>query len=139
MRQTLKRILILCMATVVSGCSTQDSAIDSTKTGQVMSNVSAQSNWPTDIPLYPQSKIRFSEETGGPEEKSVILFSEDTRENIKNYYPSELILRGWTVTSSVVVRDSLIIVSEKDGHTLVMTIRGEDGSVTVSLGLRKKL
>jgi len=60
-------------------------------------------DWPSDMPVYPNAKIQgswdFSGEAGA-ENISVVLISQDSIDQIKDYYKKELPANGWAVEDS---------------------------------------
>lgn len=136
MHQAIQRIFFLSMAIVISGCaSPQSNVIDNTASLEDISTVSSENNWPPDIPLYAGSYIRFSNEKNVAGKNSAVLFSSDSLKTIQNYYTTTLKDQGWTSVSTLIIESNTIYRFTKDNRTLLMNIRGKDGSVTIALGV----
>lgn len=126
------------MVIVVSGCSRRESMMESGTTADIASIASSNNDWPSDVPLYPQSIKRSSREQNLPDKSTIVLFSGDTIDAIKKYYNAELPHQGWTITSSMIVENNSVYRAEKENRVLFMTVTGGDGSVNIALGVSKK-
>ena len=144
MSQVIQRVIIICtlitsMVIVISGCSTRETMKEGSTTTEVASIASLHIVWPSDVPLYPKSVQRFTKEKNTPDKNTVVQLSTDTIDAVKNFYNSELVEQGWTITSSMVVEHNSIYRAEKDNRVLFITVTGEDASVNIAIGVSKKV
>jgi hypothetical protein len=94
-------------------------------------------NYPSDIPIYPNSTVTSSV-TNGEEGSLVTWQSSDSLEDVSNYFEKELANQGWSKTEGETsFFGQGIGHAEKSGRTLfyVITTTTEDGKQMTSIAV----
>ncbi len=93
--------------------------------------------FPSDFPIYPKAKLASSWVADGNETDglSLIWETEDSIEEVSNYYVSELEDAGWTLSFTSETEESTTLAFEKDGVSGFIGITFEESKVVISLTL----
>lgn len=92
-------------------------------------------NWPNDFPIYPGVKIEGSSsmESEGTKGVSVVWESDDSVDEVAEFYKKELPLKGWTVTSSFTQDESSTFSFNKgESEGILGMTRKDTGKTSIS-------
>lgn len=108
-----------------------------TDDGTVEMGGSIPGDWPTDVPTYAGATVTYSamNEADGATNAVLILSSTDSAQQIVDFYKSALTQNGWTTKNVIVSTVASGLEAEKDGRHVGIAIVGEDGSMTISIGV----
>ncbi len=99
-------------------------------------------DWPSDMPVYPGAEIQGSwDMTGeaGAENIAVVLITQDSVDQVKDYYKKELPANGWTIEDSGTFSGNgetfggfTITKGSRNGN---ITFGTSDEGVTITIGV----
>ncbi len=93
------------------------------------------SDFPSDVPVYPGSKVQASvaatQEQGGGIYAG--LESTDSIDKVVNWYKKEVSAEGWKATTNLEVDGGLMLSGTKDTRDLVVTISKDGDKVVIGL------
>jgi hypothetical protein len=98
-------------------------------------------DFPKDFPIYPGAKLTSSWTAQGEETRgvSIVWETQDSPEEVSDYFKNQLELSGWKITSSFSQGGSVNYSFEKDNVSGFIGIaRAEEGKTTLSLTLGVK-
>ncbi|MDD5068402.1 MAG: hypothetical protein PHS53_02525 [Candidatus Pacebacteria bacterium] len=111
-----------------------------TKDGSVSYGTnSLPTDWPTDVPVYTNGTIQYSASSNqsGQTGKAVVILSPDSVATVKSYYTSALPQNGWTIKGTQEANGATVIVAEKSGRNLSLSIVGSSEGTQITLGTDK--
>lgn len=91
-------IFIVSLASLGDGITNGRRSFTFNKDGNSVSlggNVSLPSGFPSDVPIYPDSKIKLSTKSDKGD-YSVTLTTQDGQSKVADYYKNEMVSKGWT-------------------------------------------
>lgn len=92
-------------------------------------------NFPTDIPLPAEYTVKSGGSLAGGETAfdGVVLTVPDSVADAQAYYQDALPSNGWTVQTNVTNDQGMVLIGEKSGRTLTVTVTEEGGATQVTL------
>ncbi len=108
----------------------------------INSNGSLPSEFPSDFPIYPGSKITGSFSTTGDKGSkgtSVVWETGDAASKVGEWYKTELPKAGWTVVTTYSQGDSTTLTFEKGNYSgFIGVTKGSEGKTTISVTVGTK-
>ena len=94
-------------------------------------------NFPSDFPIYPDAKLASSWTANGDGTNGLSLIWEtgDSVSKVSDYYESELVGAGWTLSFTSETEDSTTYAFEKNDVSGFIGITVEESKVIISLTL----
>ncbi|MDD5050665.1 MAG: hypothetical protein PHV93_02910 [Candidatus Pacebacteria bacterium] len=111
-----------------------------TKDGSVTYGTnSLPTDWPTDVPVYTNGTIQYSASSNqsGQTGKAVVILSPDSVATVKSYYTGALATNGWTISGTQEANGATVIVAEKSGRNLSLSIVGSSNGTQITIGTDK--
>lgn len=98
------------------------------------------SDFPADVPVYPGSKVQASvaaaQQQGGGTYAG--LETTDSTDKVAAWYKTEVVAKGWTISTNLEVDGGLMIGATKDTRELVITVSKDEAKTTIGLMVTKK-
>lgn len=111
-----------------------------TDQGTFSSSDKLPADFPTDVPIYPGSKVQASvaatQTQGGG--NYVGLVSTDSADKVASWYKTELAAKGWKVSTSFQGQGGTMIGGTKDKRNVAVTIAEDSGNTAISLVVTKE-
>ena len=98
--------------------------------------VALPDNFPKDAPIYPDAKATMS--TTIPNGFMVMLETNDSLEQVKEFYEDKLKLEGWETETSLNLPQNTTLANKKDARTLTLTISAGDKTMIQLLVTQEK-
>jgi hypothetical protein len=99
--------------------------------------VKLPANFPRDIPIYPGATPQGA--VSRPDEGMVVnLRSQDSPEEVYDFYATELEAEGWKLLADMNLGAQRMLTAEKGQGEVAMTIMGEEGGTVVVIALTEK-
>jgi hypothetical protein len=98
-------------------------------------------DWPADAPLYPGADVQGSVaavDGGYGVGRYVGLLTSDDTAKVVAWYKSELVAKGWTVTTDISTGDGSMLGADKDERTLAVMVSPQDGKTAIGLTIATK-
>ena len=112
-----------------------------TDEGTMSTGHEVPSDWPKDIPVYPGATVQYSASVNpadGNQGGALMLLSTDTDTAVSDYYAKELKAQGWTLAATMHAAGTVIMSATKDGRSLSVTVTGQDGQTSITIGIQQK-
>lgn len=106
---------------------------------QDSTELSLPSDFPADIPMYPGSILKNSQESNSETERNITLslVTEDSVSDVNTWYRGALNQNGWAITSDNNVGGYVLLKGENQNLTIFMqAANNEDGLVTITQRVR---
>lgn len=102
-------------------------------------NAQLPSDWPSDVPQYPGSKLTFSGSNSGSNGKAamgIVMTTSDSPDKVAAYYRDQLTNDGWVVKANSSAQGASSLAFEKGDRAAIVIVADGEGTtnVTVSVG-----